>query len=203
MTAFERTPGDRNQNPPDIGFWALVREDFVTHDRSFVSRGFWTLFAHRFGNWRMDLSPRWIRAPFSLLYRVLKEFVIWGAGISLDYTVVVGRRVHLWHQGGMVLGARRIGNDVHIRQNTTFGVARRGDHWSLKPTIGDGVDVGAGAVIVGPVEVGEGAIIGANAVVLEDVPSNTMAVGVPARLVRRGEPRATTPLPAALRRVGA
>jgi len=190
MTVLDRTPGDRNQNPPDIGFWALVQEDFVTHERSFWSRGFWALFTHRFGNWRMDLSPRLLRAPFSFAYRVMREFVLWGAGISLDYTVVVGRRVRLWHHGGMVLGARRIGNDVHIRQNTTFGVARRGDHWSMKPVIGDGVEVGTGAVVIGAVEIGDGAIIGANAVVLEDVPSNTMAVGVPARLVRRAILRA-------------
>lgn len=178
--------GNRNENPSGIGFWALVREDFQTHESDLLSQGFWAIFAHRFGNWRMGIKPRAVRWPFSFCYRAMHQVVLWGCGISLDYTVVVGRRVRIWHHGGMVLGARSIGDDVHIRHNTTFGLAQRGAHWTQKPAIGDRVDIGTGAVIVGPISVGADAVIGANAVVLHDVPPNHRAVGIPARVAPRG-----------------
>ena len=53
------------------------------------------------------------------------SWVEWTCGISLPYTVRLGRRVRIWHHSGMILHARSIGDDVHIRQNTTFGVVRR------------------------------------------------------------------------------
>ena len=134
--------GERNQNPAGMGLLALWGEDLRTHQRDLFAQGFWALAVHRFGNARMSIRPKFVRAPFSLLYKVLYKFVEWTCGISLNYTVKVGRRVRIWHHGGMILGARSIGDDVHIRQNTTFGVARRGDHRSLKPIIEDRCDTG-------------------------------------------------------------
>ena len=118
----------------------------------------------------MTVRPRFLRVPFSLLYKFLYKCVEWTCGISLNYPVKVGRRVRIWHHSGMILGARCIGNDVHIRQNTTFGVARRGDSKLLKPIIEDRVDIGAGVVIAGAITIGHDSVIGANAVVLKDVP---------------------------------
>ena len=94
----------------------------------------------------------------------------------------------------MILGALRIGDDVHLRQNTTLGVARRGDGRWLKPTIGDRCDIGAGAVIVGGITVGHDSAVGANAVVLKSLPPGSVAVGVPAKVIRTrdlSEPEAT------------
>ncbi len=54
-----------NMNPPDLGFWQLVREDFRTNDSSLFHQGFVMLFVHRFGNWRMDVRPRVLRAPLT------------------------------------------------------------------------------------------------------------------------------------------
>src|SRR4029079_8679113 len=152
------------------------------------SQGFWAVALHRFGNWRMDVRPKLVRMPLSLLYKVLYKFVEWTCGISLNYPVKVGRRVHLWHHSGMILGARSIGDDVHIRQNTTFGVARRGDHRTMKPIIEDRVDIGCGAVIVGAITIGHDSQIGANAVVLKDVAHHSLAVGVPAKIIKTGNP---------------
>ncbi len=87
------------------------------------------------------------------------------------------------HFGGMVLVARSIGNDVIIRQNTTFGIARM-DRLHDRPVIGNRVEIGAGAVIVGAIDVGDDAIIGANAVVTKSVPAGAVVGGVPARLIR-------------------
>ena len=176
--------GATNQNPPGIGLLALLREDLETHENDPLMQGFWAVAVHRFGNWRMGITPSILRLPFSLLYKILYKIVEWTCGISLAYTVKVGRRVRIWHHGGMILGALSIGDDVHVRQNTTFGVARRGDGRWLKPTIGPRCDIGAGAVIVGGITVGHDSAIGANAVVLKDVPPRSVAVGIPAKVIR-------------------
>lgn len=164
--------GSRNLNPDDIGFWDLVQEDFVTNDSEWTHQGFWTLFWHRFGNARMS-QPRVIRAPMTLIYLVMRKTCQILCGIKLDYTVEVGRRVKLEHFGGMVLGARSIGNDVVIRQNTTFGIKSASDV-NAKPRIGNRVNIGAGAVIVGDISIGDDTQIGANCVVWFDVPANSV-----------------------------
>jgi serine O-acetyltransferase len=189
--AIDDRLGTTNQNPAGMSLWALWKEDLRTHDGELFSQGFWAIALHRFGNWRMDVRPKLLRMPLSLLYKFLYKFVEWTCGISLNYPVKVGRRVRIWHHSGMILGARSIGDDVHIRQNTTFGVARNGDHRSLKPIIEDRVDIGAGAVIAGAITIGHDSKIGANAVVLKDVPPYSVAVGVPAKVIKTLQPPGT------------
>lgn len=174
--------GDSNGNPRGIGLFALLREDLRTHDGGWFDQGFWAVAVHRFGNWRMGL-PRVIRPPFTLLYHCLYKWVEWTCGITLPYTTRLGRRVRIWHHSGMVLHARSIGDDVHIRHNTTFGVVRRGDNTAI-PVIEDGVEIGCGVCVLGDVLVGRGSVIGANSVVLHDVPPHSVAVGAPAAVVR-------------------
>ena len=175
--------GRFNRNPPGIGLWQLICEDYATHDRDFFSQGFWAIAVHRLGNWRMGIGNGLLRARCSLLYRMLAKCVQGFGGIDLMYTVKVGRRVRIWHHGGMTLEALEIGDDVHIRQNTTFGLRQHGDPRWLKPIIGKGCQIGAGAVIVGPVIVGEGSTIGANVVLAQDVPANSI-VTVPKPVIR-------------------
>lgn len=181
QSASER--GQSNCNPTGISLWALWLEDLKTHDGLFLEQGFWALAVHRFGNWRMGIRPKLLRVPFSLLYRLLYRWVEWTCGISLPYTVPVGRRVRLWHHGAMILHARSIGDDCHIRHCTTFGVAHTHANEGI-PTIGNRVDIGAGACVLGNVTLGDGCVVGANAVVLMDVPAGGVAVGVPARVIR-------------------
>lgn len=180
--AAKREGGFANTNPRDIGFWALVAEDFRTHDSDVFSQGFWALFWHRFGNWRMGLKPRILRAPMTLTYQVMHKVTQWTCGIDLPFSVIVGRRVKLEHFGGMILIAERIGDDAIIRQNTTFGIAGI-DRPKERPIIEKGADIGAGVVVIGAVTVGEGAIVGANSVVNADVPPYTVVAGVPARVL--------------------
>ncbi|MEY8830483.1 serine O-acetyltransferase [Sedimentitalea sp. XS_ASV28] len=176
-----RPLGADNCNPDTIGLPALIAEDFRTHGRDWLSEGFWVLFWHRFGNWRMGL-PKLFRAPMTLIYRIMFRWVSRSTGILLPYTVEVGRRVCLEHFGGMILVAQKIGDDVTIRQNTTFGIARM-DEVHSRPIIGDRVEIGAGAVIVGAIRIGNDAIVGANAVVTRDVLPGMVVGGIPARVI--------------------
>lgn len=182
--------GSTNMNPSGIAFWDLVREDYRTHDSDIFSQGFWMLFIHRFGNWRMSVRTKLLRAPLTLIYRFFNKMTQIWFGMKVDYVIIIGRRVKLEHFGGMILGARSIGNDVIIRQNTTFGI-NSPDDMNAKPIIGDGVDLGAGVVIIGNVTIGENSIVGPNSVVLNDVPPNSIVLGVPAQLVgpNRRKPR--------------
>lgn len=176
--------GATNENPDSLRFWALISEDLRTHEGDLFAQGFWALFNHRFGNWRMSVRPKLLRAPLTFTYRVWRKLTQIMCGIDLPYTVKVGRRVKLEHFGGMILVAESIGDDVVIRQNTTFGV-RSVSELGRNPVIEDGADIGVGAVILGRVVVGAHAIVGANAVVVSDVPPWSVAVGVPARVIKR------------------
>jgi serine O-acetyltransferase len=172
-------------NPPGVGFWALVREDLKTNSGDWTTPGFRALFVHRFGNWRMGIGRRWIRMPISAVYRMLYRYVRNHYGVELDQGTRIGRRVAIDHQSGIVLSAySSVGDDCRLRQNTTIGIVSL-DDFRAAPRIGRGVDIGAGAVILGPITVGDGAAIGANAVVLKDVPAGALAVGVPARIIER------------------
>ena len=134
----------------------------------------------------MGIKSKVLRWPFSLAYKFLYRFVEWTCGISLPYTVKVGRQVRIWHHSGMIFNAVSIGDRVQLRQNTTFGVVRTVHNFEL-PVIEEGADIGVGAAILGPVRIGANAVIGANSVVLSDIPPNTVAVGAPAKVVRNLE----------------
>jgi len=181
-TPAELPRGDENINPPGIGVVELISEDFETHDRDLLEPGFWAVAMHRFGNWRMDVRPKALRAPLSLVYKVGFTSINWFWGIDLGYTVKLGRRVRLWHHGGMVLTAKSIGDDVVIRHNTTLGIARTHDV-TKRPTIGDRVDIGTGVCILGDISIGHDSVVGANAVVTKSFPPNSTLVGIPARCV--------------------
>jgi serine O-acetyltransferase len=174
-----------NQNPNSIGFWDLLREDFVAHKSDWGRLGYRALVVHRFGNWRMGVTNPILRVPLSVLYRALFRHCRASYGIEIPYSVKLGRRVAIEHHSGIILnGGVVMGDDVVLRQNTTIGV-RSAHDVDANPIIGNGVEIGAGAVILGGLTIGDGATIGANAVVLNDVPAGALAVGVPARIVDR------------------
>ncbi len=186
VEASSETPlnhGDFNGNPNGISFVGLLIEDYRNHDSHPGELGLWAILVHRFGNWRMGVRPKLVRLPFTLLYRFSYLLVEILTGISLPYTVQVGRRVRIWHHSGIILHARSIGDDTQIRQNTTMGIVVPNRLADI-PTIGARVDIGCGACILGNVHIGDDAKIGANAVVLVDVPDGATAVGIPARIVR-------------------
>ena len=161
-----------------------LKEDWNTHDRDIWRQGFWVMWVYRFGRWRYRIRPVWLRKPFSLLYKILRTGSQMATGIELPCETRVGRRLRIEHFGGIIVsGDAVIGDDVVLRHGVTIGLKRTGKRGA--PRIGDRVDIGAGAKILGPITIGDDAVIGANAVVLSDVPAGSLAVGIPARIVRR------------------
>lgn len=166
----------------------LIQEDWVTHQRDWTLPGFRAVAVHRFGVWRMSVRPLLLRAPLSVLYRMLYRKVRNQYGIELPYTVNLGRRVIIEHQSGIVIhGFCSIGDDCIIRQGVTLGNRYR-DRPNEAPQLGNRVNIGAGAKLLGGITIGDDVNIGANAVVLQDVPAGKTALGIPAKV---REPKAT------------
>ena len=104
--------------------------------------------------------------PYLVLYRVWVEWIL---GVEIPPATVIGPGLHLNHGQGLVINnSSVIGAHCLLRHGITIGNIGKGDITSC-PTIGDNVEIGAGAVIVGDITVGDGAVIGANAVVAKDV----------------------------------
>ncbi|GAB1543471.1 serine O-acetyltransferase [Scytonema sp. NUACC21] len=166
-----------------LSLWQLLKEDWIAHGRDWTKPGFRAVAVHRFGVWRMKIKPKLLRAPFSILYKMLYRKVRNGYGIELPYTVQLGRRVIIEHQGAIVVhGYCSIDDDSIIRQGVTLG-NRYLERPFDAPKLGKRVNVGAGAKIFGDVTIGDNANIGANAVVLCDVPAGATAVGIPAKII--------------------
>jgi serine O-acetyltransferase len=184
---------------PVVELVEQIKEDWETNGKDWTRPGFRALAVHRFGNWRMSVEPKLLRAPLSVLYRMGERHCRNVYGIELPYSAKVGRRVRIEHQGGIVVhGDSTIGDECTIRQGVTLGM-KNTDKAFDAPRLERGVDVGAGAVILGAIVVGEGAHVGANAVVVKDVEAGAVAVGVPAKVIGRkpaAPPPAPTPTPA-------
>jgi serine O-acetyltransferase len=161
-----------------------LREDWNTHERDPWRQGLWVMAVYRFGRWRYGIRHAIVRAPFSFLYKLLFKFIQIITGVELPCEVSIGRRFRIDHFGGVIVsGDVIIGDDVVIRNGVTIGLRRTGERGS--PKIGNRVDIGVGAKILGPITVGDDSTIGANAVVLEDVPPNSIAIGIPAKAIAR------------------
>lgn len=161
-----------------------LRSDLATHGGDWTAQGFWALAVHRFGAWRYGLRFAPTRKAASLLYKVLFKLVQILAGIELPCEAPVGRGTRIDHFGGIIVsGYASIGENCILRQGVTIGLRHVDD--PVAPSIGNGVDIGAGAKLLGPITIGDGACIGANAVVLQDVPAGAVAVGIPARILQK------------------
>lgn len=115
----------------------------------------------------------------------LLNFVTFGIEISLQCEI--GKGFYLPHTQGTVIGAISIGENVIVFQGVTLGAKELDIGYNVKyrPIIGSNVVVGAGAKILGGIEIGDNSKVGANAVVLENVPSDVLVVGIPAWIVKK------------------
>jgi serine O-acetyltransferase len=164
-----------------------IREDIASvFDRDPAARSTWEVITcypgfhalrfHRIANWLWHLRLRW-------LGRLVSHVGRWLTGIEIHPGATIGRRFFIDHGMGVVIGeTAEIGDDVTLYHGVTLG----GTSWNKgkrHPTLRNGVVIGAGAKVLGPIVVGEGAKIGSNAVVVKDVPPGASAVGIPARII--------------------
>lgn len=122
----------------------------------------------------------WVRR-MRFLARAGSQLTRWLTGIEIHPGATIGRRFFIDHGMGVVVGeTAEVGDDVMLYHGVTLG-GRTRDGGKRHPTLGDGVVVGAGAKVLGPVVIGAGSAIGANAVVTRDAPEDSVLVGVPAK----------------------
>jgi serine O-acetyltransferase len=126
------------------------------------------------------------RAGFKVLARIVSHTNRFITGIEIHPGAKIGRRLFIDHGMGVVIGeTAEVGDDVLIYHGVTLGglslANRAGPGGKRHPTIGDGVAIGAGAQVLGPIRSGDGARIGANAVVASEVPAGETVIGIPAR----------------------
>ena len=156
-----------------------IRQDLRAHGGDWSAQGFWALVVYRFGRWRYRVRPSPLRKFFSLIYKIWFKFTQIVTGIELPCEVEIGRNFVIDHFGGIVIsGYAKFGDNCRIRNGVVVGLQRVDE--PCAPVIGNNVDIGSGAKVLGPIKIGNNVVIGANAVVIRDVPDNCIAAGVPA-----------------------
>ncbi len=135
---------------------------------------------------RMHRRASWCQNKgFFFLARWISQRAVRKTGIEIHPAAKIGKRLFIDHGTGVVIGeTAEIGNDVTIYQGVTLGGTGK-DSGKRHPTIGNNVLIGSGAKVLGPFTVGDNCNIAAGAVVLEAIPPNSTAVGVPAHIVKR------------------
>lgn len=138
--------------------------------------------------WWHRLSHKLWLARWQYLARVISTIARWLTGVEIHPGARIGRRFFIDHGMGIVIGeTAEIGDDCTLYHGVTLG----GTSWNAgkrHPTLGNNVVVGAGAKVLGPIQIGNGARVGSNAVVVKAVPEGATVVGIPARVVKREQP---------------
>jgi serine O-acetyltransferase len=181
--------------------WKLIREDLRCNG-GVTYPGFQAVALYRFGVWRDGIGSKLLRIPFTVLYRVSYVFVRNVYGIELPHTARIGRRFTVGHQHGITVhGNSEIGDDCLIRQGVTLGQDRPTPGVRVEnvpaPRLGNGVEVGAGAMLVGGISIGDGVRIGPNAVVMTNVPAGAIVTAPPSRIMALPPKRKPAPQGAA------
>lgn len=130
------------------------------------------------------VSQRFNEKGWKSLAKIFSFLNVLIFSIEVPSRLSIGPGLVIPHPYGTILGARKIGSNVTIYQQVTLGAKLADYSYSLedRPIVDDNVIITAGAKVIGPIKLGRGCVIGANAVVLEDVPPESLAVGVPATI---------------------
>jgi len=144
----------------------------------FAYPGVHAIWGHRISHWLWNRGARLAARVFAELTRIL-------TGVEIHPGAVLGAGLFIDHATGVVIGeTAEVGENVTIYHGVTLG-GTGADTGKRHPTIGDRVIIGAGAKVLGPIKIGEDSRIGANAVVVKEVPSSAVVVGVPGQIVSR------------------
>lgn len=148
--------------------------------------GLHAIWDHRIAHWF------WIH-NLKLPARMLSQLSRFFTGIEIHPGAVIGRRFFIDHGMGVVIGeTAEIGDDVTMYHGVTLGGVST-HKGKRHPTIGDGVVIGAGAKILGAISIGSGSRVGANAVVVDEIPPDSVVVGVPGHPVHKDKPSRLLP----------
>ncbi len=144
----------------------------------FFYPGVWALGLHRVAHWLWE-------GRLYFIARLINHFARFLTSIDIHPGAKIGQRFFLDHGFSVIGESAEIGDDVTIYQHVTLGGTNptTGVGGKRHPTLRNGVVIGSGAQILGPIELGEGVKVGANSVVTKDVPPNSTVVGIPARPV--------------------
>jgi len=171
--------------------FSLIKEDFLnvnikndpalhsTFELFFNYPGLWAMFFYRIAN-------RFYKMGLRFIPRFISAIGLFLTTIDIHPAATIGRRVFIDHGVGVVIGETTIiGDDVLIYQQVTLGGVST-DKGKRHPTLENNVVIGAGAKVLGNILIGANSIVGANSVVIKDVPADSTAVGIPARVLKRG-----------------
>ncbi len=174
-----------------ISFWQRIKEDFsqpIKNDPALNSKfellfnypGVWALVNYRFAH-KLYIKN------FKLTARMIMGITQFVTNIDLHPAAKIGRRVFFDHAFGLVIGETAIvGDDVLIYQGVTLGGVNLNRGVKRHPTVLSGAVIGAGAKVLGDITIGHNSRIGSNSVVVKDVPDESTAVGIPARVITKG-----------------
>jgi len=174
-----------------ISIWKQIKEDFsqpIKNDPALNSKfelffnyqGVWALINYRFAH-KLYINN------FKLLARIIMGINQFITNIDLHPAAQIGRRVFFDHAFGLVIGETAIvGDDVLIYQGVTLGGVNLNKGEKRHPTVLSGAVIGAGAKVLGDITLGHNCRIGSNSVVIKNVPDNSTAVGIPARVITKG-----------------
>lgn len=173
-----------------MGVFARIREDVAmarTHDPAAHSKAEVVLgYSGVHAVWAYRVTHKLWLGGHRLPARLLSQFARFLTGVEIHPGATIGRRLFIDHGMGVVIGETAVvGDDVMLYHGVTLGgKSRHGIVPGARrhPTLQDGVTVGAGAKILGPVTLGEWSTVGANAVVTKDAPARSILLGVPARM---------------------
>lgn len=164
-----------------------IKRDLRTHFYDWGRQGYWVMLVYRLGRWRYTIGSGLLRKPFSLLYKFLFKVVQILTGVEMPCEVPVGRNFRIDHFGDIIVsGFAKFGDDCIIRNGVTVGLKRVDD--PCAPQLGNNVNIGTGAKVLGRITVGNNVDIGANTVLMVDVPDDHIAAGIPAKLIPKKKP---------------
>lgn len=176
----------------------MIRTEYRFYRKDWSKPGFRAIATYRFGVWtlgfpRRTFGERFVGKVLDRTYLAVHRYVRNHHGIELSRKTRVGKELKLAHQGGIVIHQNAvIGDRCLIHQNVTIGNAGRGVPRDQGLVIGNDVELGVGAVVLGRVKVGDGARIGANVVVYIDVPPNATLVANSPRVLEAPNTRAVS-----------